>query len=231
MTLLVLNSMYWDWKTWKPDAYFQERAEKQIKWLEEQLQLAKSKNKRVILTSHIPPGIDTYVEKTLWLSNFTDLYMDIVTNKFSEVVAGQIYAHFHKDSFRFLQADKNDLSLKKSSYILLTPSLSPVYNNNPNFRVVHLDPDLQAIKDYEQWYMNVVMATEFNNPVWQLDYKFSSRYPPSGSDDQVINGKRIKNLSDNLINQSDDSFLLAILVHAKFVISLILFQDSNCTAR
>jgi hypothetical protein len=56
MTLLVLNSMYWDWKTWKPDAYFQERAEKQIKWLEEQLQLAKSKNKRVILTSHIPPG-------------------------------------------------------------------------------------------------------------------------------------------------------------------------------
>ena len=56
MTLLVLNSMYWDWKTWKPDAYFQERAEKQIKWLEEQLQLAKSTNKRVILTSHIPPG-------------------------------------------------------------------------------------------------------------------------------------------------------------------------------
>jgi hypothetical protein len=42
--------------------------------------------------------------------------------------------------------------------------------------------------------------------VWQLDYKFSSRYPPSGKDDQVINGKRIKNLSDNLINQTDDSF-------------------------
>ena len=47
---------------------------------------------------------------------------------------------------------------------------------------------------------------EMNNPVWQLDYKFSSRYPPSGNDDQVINGKRIKNLSANLINPSDDSY-------------------------
>ena len=43
------------------------------------------------------------------------------------------------------------------------------------------------------------------NPTWKLDYKFSSRYPPSGNDDQVINGKRIKTLSDNLINQTDDS--------------------------
>jgi Tat protein secretion system quality control protein TatD with DNase activity len=44
--------MYWNWKT---DDYFQERAVEQIKWLEEQLKLAKSMNKRVILTSHIPP--------------------------------------------------------------------------------------------------------------------------------------------------------------------------------
>jgi Tat protein secretion system quality control protein TatD with DNase activity len=56
MTLLVLNSMYWTSNTWRPDDYFQERAEKQINWIEEQLQLAKSTDKKVILTSHIPPG-------------------------------------------------------------------------------------------------------------------------------------------------------------------------------
>ena len=39
------------------------------------------------------------------------------------------------------------------------PSVSVVYKNNPNFRVVHVDPELQAIIDYEQWYMNLVMAT------------------------------------------------------------------------
>ena len=206
MSLLVLNSMYWTFSTWKPDDYFQERAVNQMMWLEEQLKLANSMNKKVIITSHIAPGIDAWSGLELWLSNFTDLYMDLVTNKFSEVIAGQIYAHFHKDSFRFLQANKKDLSFKNSSFILLMPSVSVVYKNNPNFRVVHFDPELQAIRDYEQWYMNLVMATEFKNPVWQLDYKFSSRYPPSGNDDQVINGKRIKNLSDNLINQTDDSF-------------------------
>lgn len=72
---------------------------------------------------------------------------------------GQIYAHFHKDSFRFLQANKKDLSFKNSSYILLMPSLSVVYRNNPNYRVVYLDPDLLAVADYEQWYMNLVLAT------------------------------------------------------------------------
>lgn len=56
MILLVLNSMYWTWKTWLPDMYFQERAEKQMMWLEEQLALAKLQNKKAILTSHIPFG-------------------------------------------------------------------------------------------------------------------------------------------------------------------------------
>ena len=49
-------------------------------------------------------------------------------------------------------------------------------------------------------------ALEMYNPAWKLDYKFSSRYPPSGNDDQVINGRRIKILSDNLFKQTDDSF-------------------------
>ncbi len=30
-----------------------------------------------------------------------------------------------------------------------------MYRNNPAFRIVHLDPELQAIKEYEQYYMNI----------------------------------------------------------------------------
>ena len=39
------------------------------------------------------------------------------------------------------------------------PSVSVVYKNNPNYRVVYLDPDLRAVTDYEQWYMNLIIAT------------------------------------------------------------------------
>jgi hypothetical protein len=51
------------------------------------------------------------------------------------------------------------------------PSLSVVYKNNPNFRVVHLDPDLRAIVDYEQWYMNLVMATGMVILLYGTTYK------------------------------------------------------------
>lgn len=37
--------------------------------------------------------------------------------------------------------------------------MSPIYKNNPSFRVVYLDPDQRAMVDYEQYYMNLVMAT------------------------------------------------------------------------
>ena len=54
--------------------------------------------------------------------------------------------------------------------------------------------------------MLLYQCLEFDNPVWQLDYKFASRYPAKDDDDNVINGKRIKHLSDNIINQFNDSY-------------------------
>lgn len=214
MTLLVLNSMYWTKSTWKPYAYFTEIAQTQMEWLEIQLNLAKKLRKKVLITSHIPPGIDpqssTQTYNTLWLANYTNLYTNLV-NKFSDAVAAQFYAHFHKDSFRFLQDEKRDPSIENSSFVLLTPSVSPVYRNNPSFRVVHVDPDLQALTDYEQYYMNLVMATEFNNPVWQLDYRFSTKYRSKGVEDKVINAMRIKYLSDNLINQTNDDIFTGFI--------------------
>lgn len=46
-----------------------------------------------------------------------------------------------------------------ASFILLAPSVSPVYDNNPSFRVVSINPQEQALVDYEQYYMDLVLAT------------------------------------------------------------------------
>ncbi|XP_028413417.1 acid sphingomyelinase-like phosphodiesterase 3a [Dendronephthya gigantea] len=202
MNLLVLNTMYWTKSAWKPKNYFVNRANTQMKWLEGQLNIARKTKKKVIISSHISLGMDIYVHISTWMSNFTDLYINLVVNEFNDVVAGQIFSHFHRDSFRLLSDKKKDSSHRKFSYVLLMPSVSPSYRNYPAFRVVNLDPSLQAITDYEQYYLNI----DIKNPVWQLDYKFSTRYPPTGDDDKVINGKRIKHLSDNLISERDYSF-------------------------
>ena len=46
-----------------------------------------------------------------------------------------------------------------------------MYRNNPAFRIVHLDPDLQAIKEYEQYYMNITRTGKIT-----IVYNFVSFY-------------------------------------------------------
>ena len=55
MTLLVLNTMYWN-NNWYTDPLVDEIAENQFVWFENQLQLAKDEGKKVLIMSHIPPG-------------------------------------------------------------------------------------------------------------------------------------------------------------------------------
>lgn len=52
---------------------------------------------------------------------------------------------------------------------------------------------------------------EFNNPVWQLDYRFSTKYRSKGVEDKVINAMRIKDLGDNLINQTNDDIFTGFI--------------------
>ena len=55
MVVLVSNAMYWN-NNWQTYPLWDEIAERQLQWLEEQLALAKNEGKRVLIMSHIPPG-------------------------------------------------------------------------------------------------------------------------------------------------------------------------------
>ena len=59
MVLLVLNSLYWSPYVGS-NMEIVAKAITQLKWLENQLGLAKSQGQKVILAGHIPPG---YVNK------------------------------------------------------------------------------------------------------------------------------------------------------------------------
>ena len=77
--------------------------------------------------------------------------------------AAQFFAHSHKDDFRLqmseTETDKTHQEEETKSFVLLAPAISPVYHNNPAFRVVSLDTEKQALLDYSQHYMDLVMAT------------------------------------------------------------------------
>lgn len=76
--------------------------------------------------------------------------------------SGQFFAHTHKDDFR-LQTIPLDISVGQQdlgkSFVLIAPAISPVYHNNPAFRLLSLDTEKLLIMDYTQYYMDIVMAT------------------------------------------------------------------------
>lgn len=205
MVLLVLNSLYWS-------AYvggsvdIVGKAKRQLEWLETQLELAKSQGQKVMLAGHIPAGIDTYSNNPYWLSNYTNSFVSLVAKKYGDIVVGQFFSHTHKDDFR-LHIPAADTSAPQQdsakSFALLAPAISPVYQNNPAFRVMSLDMEQLSLLDYSQYYMDLVMATEFSNPVWQLDYIFSEKY---SSSNKFLNADRIDELNQQLINQTSHSF-------------------------
>lgn len=132
--------------------------------------------------------------------------MNLVAKKYGDIVVGQFFGHTHKYDFRLhMTAPATSAPQQGSakSFVLLAPAISPVYQNNPAFRVMSLDTDNLALLDYSQFYMDLVMATEFSNPVWQLDYIFSQKYSSSNT---FLNADRIDEINQQLINQTSHKF-------------------------
>ncbi|KAL9951354.1 hypothetical protein ACROYT_G044005 [Oculina patagonica] len=200
MVLIVLNTIYWHYRSNRDDPKVNETALRQISWLENQLESAKEQGKKVLIASHIPPGMDIAEHEPFWLPIYTKQYLDLVAGKYRTVVAGQLFGHMHKDDFRLQLLDPvKDSSDIKKSFALLAPSLSPDYNSNPAFRMMSLDKETLSLVDYNQYYMD--LDPVFSIPVWQTDYTFSKKYPSSN---KFLNADRIDELNQELLNNRND---------------------------
>lgn len=73
--------------------------------------------------------------------------------------SGQFYAHTHKDDFRLQILNTEDEKTSTKSFVLQTASVSPIYSNNPAFKVFTMRTDIQALVDYDQHYLDLEVAT------------------------------------------------------------------------
>ncbi|XP_065829953.1 sphingomyelinase phosphodiesterase D-like [Oscarella lobularis] len=204
LTLLVLNTVYYSVtvKSQYRTPLFEKTAEGQLTWLAEQLADAEKDGKRAIIAGHVPPGINPYDLSSFWVSNATLRYVDITARQYPHVVAGQLFAHMHKDDFKVFFADQKSPSVDQSSAMLFAPAISPVYNNNPAFRLMFLDDTSQTIADYRQWYLDLAIADEFLSTHWLEEYTFSESFPSDlGS---VINSQRVSSLSQQILSRAQD---------------------------
>lgn len=96
------------------------------------------------------------VLKTIEL-NFEKLFSRVFIS-----FSGQFYAHTHRDDFHLQILDATDEGAEEAStksFVIMTASISPVYSNNPAFKVYTLSTDKEALVDYDQYYLDLVIAT------------------------------------------------------------------------
>jgi sphingomyelin phosphodiesterase acid-like 3 len=161
LILLVLNTNYFSTKASNisgKNSGFLQAAKMQLDWLKSELQEAKEQDMKVIISGHIPPGVDPYSLNPFWFENYTNLYISYTAMIYPDIIAGQIFGHLHKDDFRFFYGDSNNQSVQYASSILLTASVTPVYKNNPSFRLVYVNDETRSFADYKQWYLDLAIA-------------------------------------------------------------------------
>lgn len=100
--------------------------------------------------------------KSLCTENTIELNFERFFTRVPISSPGQFYAHTHRDDFHLQILDAADEEAEKAStksFVLMTASISPVYSNNPAFKVYTLRTDKQALVDYDQYYLDLVIAT------------------------------------------------------------------------
>ena len=159
---------------------------RQLDWLEKTLGQARDEGKKVWFVMHVPPGADVYATVSthmddagrisdaamMWKDIYRERFLKII-NTYSSDIKAIFASHTHMDEYRIAMPEKE----KTPGAIMMTPSLSPRYGNNPAFKVFTMTRDRWALLDYR----SMVFQPETLNPSFETDYVFSDAYHLEGA--------------------------------------------------
>ena len=166
LRLIVLNSVLFSYKA--RGRNIDQAAQRELNWLDQELQAAKINHQKVILALHIPPEIDIYAGSRLKLFTFMKLWKETYIQRFqAEItrfapqVAGILAGHLHSNWFHILTLNNQDIPITG------TPSISPIFGNAPGFKIYSYSPNTLAIDNVETYYYPL---SEMKR--WELSYDF-----------------------------------------------------------
>src|SRR5450631_787113 len=138
--IIVLNTIFWSTSYKSCAADSGDPGEAEIEWLSWKLYTAALLHRGVTLVMHIPPGMDAYDSSQGQCQNPLPFWQDKYQTRFnalmsaySTVVQLAFAGHIHMDDFRVTNASPPRLPLR------ITPSVSPIFKNNPAFSVMTYD--------------------------------------------------------------------------------------------
>ncbi|MES2002879.1 MAG: metallophosphoesterase [Bacteroidota bacterium] len=153
----------------------------QMAWLKNQLRRNRAQGKKVWILSHVPPGINAYASSGgpgsctdnisgFWKDSLNQVYLKLLAS-YKDVVQLTMAGHTHMDNFQLFL----DSNYTAYNFIHLTPSISPIFNNNPAFQEISYIKGSAAWKDYTTWFLPDMGDTTHADP-WQKEYSFGDIY-------------------------------------------------------
>ncbi len=149
-------------------------ANEELDWLHNQLKLATEKHQQVMIAMHIPTGIDVYASIRIRLFTLVELWKTAYTmrfqmelQQFAPTIVAIFAAHLHSDWFQILTYGKDEIP------VIGTPSVSPIFGNNPGFKIFTYSPALHQLTNYITYYFPL-----HSNAVWRKEYDFARIYQP-----------------------------------------------------
>lgn len=104
-------------------------------WFASELDKLQNEKKNVIILFHVPPGQYFPGEpQTFWQEQYTQQYRDIIKKNWEKVLL-TTGAHIHFMDMRY----EDDEEGNPFYYLLLAPSFSPEFGNNPGFTTLKVD--------------------------------------------------------------------------------------------
>jgi sphingomyelin phosphodiesterase acid-like 3 len=164
-----------------------------LAWLASNLAAAKLANQRVWLMFHIPPGIDGYASThkremedaatdpssngscadsivPMWLPEWTTRF-DALLETYRDSVLASFSGHTHTDDFRLI----NSAGVNRA-FVLVDPPVSPIYDQNPSFRVITFASDGTLDGQTTYYLTNLKAASSTVRGKWKREYQFSKEW-------------------------------------------------------
>ena len=154
--------------------------EAELAWFDAKLAAAQAAGQKVWLLMHAPPGADegttaSHIDANghlaaatmMWEPNYQATFMQTL-EKYPGVIALTLAGHTHMDEYRIVLPN---------TLLEITPAISPVFTNDPAYKVFSLDRRTLVPVDFSSIHYDLsTMPAQFSNY-----YTFSKAYPMSGS--------------------------------------------------
>lgn len=173
LQLIVINSVLFSERALGKD--LDAAALKQLNWLHQALQNAVDHHRLVILTLHLPIGVDVFKSMKTTPLSIVEFWKETYLKRFQQElqqfdsnIALILPGHLHMDWLQLLPT--HDARFVPVSG---TPSISPVFGNNPGFKIYHYSADTAQIENYDTYFYSLNKEN-----TWQKEYDFNQVYQP-----------------------------------------------------